>query len=150
MQIIKDKKIIEDHWRHVADDDELPQGDITVSTTRWRNEKQQLLNREGKIGLRLDSTDPVEDVAEDLDRLQLIELNFSAFTDGRSFTQAWLLRNRYHFTGEIRAIGNFMVDQVYYLYRTGVNAFQLDQSDKLPTALSALNDFSVAYQQSVN
>lgn len=150
MQIIKDKKIIEDHWSYVADDAELPRGDITVSATRWQKEKQRLQNRDGKIGLRLDSTDPVEDIAEDLDRLQLIELNFSAFTDGRSFTQAWLLRNRYHFKGEIRAVGNFMADQVFYLHRTGVNAFALEQSDKLPVALSALNDFSVAYQSSVN
>ena len=150
MQIIKDKKIIEDHWRYVVDDAELPQGDITVSTTRWRKEKQQLLNRKGRIGLRLESTETVENIAEDLDQLQLIELNFSAFTDGRSFTQAWLLRNRYHFSGEIRAVGNFMVDQVFYLYRTGVNAFALEHTEKLPVALSTLNEFSVAYQSSVN
>jgi len=150
MQIIKDKKIIEDHWRYVADDAELPQGDITVSTNRWRKEKPQLLKREGKIGLRIDSTEPIEDIANDLDLLRLIELNFSTFTDGRSFTQAWLLRNRYNFTGEIRAVGNFMVDQVFYLYRTGVNAFALEHTDKLPVALSTLNDFSVAYQSSVN
>ncbi|MGR9116624.1 MAG: DUF934 domain-containing protein [Gammaproteobacteria bacterium] len=150
MQIIKDKKIIEDHWQHAPDDADLPQGDITVSTTRWHKEKQQLLNRPGKIGLRLDSREAIEDIAEDLNRIDLIELNFSAFTDGRSFTQAWLLRNRFNYSGEIRAVGNFMIDQVFYLHRTGVNAFALAQSDKLPVALSTLNDFSVAYQPSVN
>lgn len=150
MQIIKDKKIIEDHWRHVADDAELPDGDITVSATRWRNERQQLLKRAGKIGLRLEAFEPVEAIAEDLAHFELIELNFAAFTDGRSFTQSWLLRNRFRYRGELRAVGNFMTDQVFYLHRTGVNAFQLESHDKIPAALAALNDFSVAYQASVN
>lgn len=150
MQIIKDKKIVEDLWHHVEDDADLPQGDITVSVARWKKEKPQLLTREGNVGLRLDSDEPVENVAEDLDRVKLIELNFETHTDGRSFTQAWLLRNRYHFKGEIRAVGNFMADQVFYLYRTGVNAFALKPTDKLPVALSALNDFSITYQQSSN
>ena len=150
MQIIKDKKIVEDHWRYIDDDAELPSGDITVSLSRWRKDRQQLLNREGQIGLRLESSEAVEDIALDLDQIQLIELNFSAFTDGRSFTQAWLLRNRFGYKGEIRAVGNFMVDQVFYLYRTGVNAFRLENTNKLPVALSTLNDFSVSYQPSVN
>ena len=150
MQIIKDKQIIEDHWQFIPDEAELPEGDITVSFTRWKKDRHLLLERNGKIGLRLDSTDRIEEIAEDLNHFQLIELNFSVFTDGRSFTQAWLLRNRFKFAGEIRAVGQFMADQVFYLHRTGVNAFQLEQEKNLPVALSALNDFTVNYQQSVN
>ncbi|MGR9052652.1 MAG: DUF934 domain-containing protein [Gammaproteobacteria bacterium] len=150
MQIIKDKNIIEDHWHYADDDAVLPEGDVTVTLERWRNQKDQLLQRGTGIGLRLNTTDAIEDIADDLDRLQLIELNFSAFTDGRSFTQAWLLRNRFNYQGEVRAVGKFMVDQVFYLSRTGVNAFQLADSEKLPVALSTLNDFSVYYQRSAD
>ncbi|PKM11836.1 MAG: oxidoreductase [Gammaproteobacteria bacterium HGW-Gammaproteobacteria-3] len=148
MRIIKDKQIVEDNWHFVADDTELPVGDITVSTARWRRDKPVLLKREGNIGLRIDSTEAVEDIAEDLPYFRLIELNFSTFTDGRSFTQASLLRSRFKFSGELRAVGNFMVDQIFYLSRTGVNAFALKNSDQLPVALANLYDFSVAYQAS--
>lgn len=146
MQIIKDKKMIDDPWSFVDDEEALKNGDITVSVERWQKNKDQLTKHSGKIGLRLKSTDKVEDFAEDLHHLALIELNFSAFTDGRSFTQAWLLRNRYHYTGEIRAVGKFIVDQVFYLQRNGVNAFSLENSAQLPLVLEKLNDFSVSYQ----
>ena len=150
MQIIKDKNITDDHWSFIDDDDALIPGDITVSLARWKKEKEVLLNHSGKVGLRLKSTDAIEDFSEDLLHLPLIELNFAAFTDGRSFTQAWLLRKRFNYTGEIRAVGKFMVDQVFYLYRTGVNAFKLENSEQLPVALKKLDDFTVAYQPSVN
>lgn len=151
MQIIKDRKITEDHWQFVADDQETPQtGDITVSVSRWLSDKEALTRRDGKTGLRIASTDALEDIAGDIASMPLIELNIAMFGDGRSFSQAWLLRNRYHYRGEIRAVGNYLIDQIFYLHRTGVDAFQLDESRKPETALAALNDFSVAYQPSVN
>ncbi|MBC8392295.1 MAG: DUF934 domain-containing protein, partial [Deltaproteobacteria bacterium] len=81
--------------------------------------------------------------------IQLIELDFPAFTDGRIFSHAWLLRGRYNYQGEIRATGHFMPDQVFYLSRVGVNAFNLEKTEDLPVALSNLNDFSVNYQKSI-
>lgn len=151
MQIIKDRKIIEDHWRFIADDEEIPQtGDITVSTARWLQDKDTLTKRDGKTGIRIGSTDSIDAIAGDLSGVPLIELNLSMFGDGRSFSQAWLLRNRFNYRGEIRAVGNYLVDQIFYLHRTGVDAFQLDESKNPETAMAALNDFSVAYQRSVN
>lgn len=151
MRIIKDRKIIEDHWRFITDDEEIPQtGDITVSATRWLQDKDTLTKRDGKTGIRIDSTDPIDAIAGDLPEVPLIELNLSMFGDGRSFSQAWLLRNRFNYRGEIRAVGNYLVDQIFYLHRTGVDAFQLDESKNPDVAMAALNDFSVAYQRSVN
>lgn len=151
MQIIKDKKITEDHWQFVADNQEIPQtGDITVSVSRWLNDKDSLTRRGRQTGLRIRSTDALEDIAGDLAGMPLVELDIAMFGDGRSFSQAWLLRNRYHYRGEIRAVGNYLIDQIFYLHRTGVDAFQLDASRKPEAALAALNDFSVAYQPSVN
>ncbi len=150
MQIIKDNQIIDNTWTFIADDNELINGDIIVSSSRWRKEKSQILNLKGKKGLRLSSTDKIEGIADDLEHISLIELDFPAFNDGRGFSQARLLRGRYHYTGEIRAIGGYMVDQVFYLKRVGVNAFQLKNEKELPLALSCMSDFTVSYQPSAN
>jgi uncharacterized protein (DUF934 family) len=150
MQIIKDKQIIEDNWTHLTDTDELSDGNITVSLARWKEEKSILGNRKSSTGIRLSTSDKIEDIADDLDKIPLIALEFPAFTDGRSFSHARLLRNRYGFNGEIRAIGNYMADQVFYLSRVGVNAFQLERPEDLVTALSTMNDFTVKYQSSTN
>jgi uncharacterized protein (DUF934 family) len=146
MQIIKDKKIVEDSFRYLADDENLVSGNISVSLARWQAEKAQLLNHAGKVGLRLNVEDDIAGLADDLNKFPLLELNFAAFTDGRSFSRAKLLRQRLGYQGEIRAVGQFMVDQVCYLSKVGVNAFQLDNVEQLPVALKTLDDFSVSYQ----
>ena len=148
MKIIKDKKIKEDRWLHIADDDQIVAGDITVSLARWQREASELESHEGDIGVRLAPADLVEDIADALQKFDLIALEFPAFTDGRSFSQARLLRSRYGFNGEIRAIGSFMPDQVFYLSRVGVNSFQLENDKEINTALSVINDFTVNYQSS--
>lgn len=146
MKIIKDKQIIEDNWSHIADNDSLTEENITVSLARWKEEKKNLCRDKKGIGIRLLPSDNVEDIAEDLDKISLVALEFPAFTDGRSFSHASILRNRYGFDGEIRAIGNYMPDQVFYLSRVGVNSFQLKTQGELDTALSTMNDFTVKYQ----
>lgn len=150
MQIIKDKQIVEDNWTHIADDESIQDGNISVSLERWHKDKDQLVNHNGQLGIRLSPTDTAEDIADDLGHFQLIELDFPVFTDGRAFTQARLLRGRYHYNGEIRAIGSYMLDQIFYLSRVGVNAFKLENPDQLAVALATLDDFSVKYQTSVN
>ena len=149
MQIIKNQQIIDDSWSYVADDAELKAGNISVSLARWKKDKQQLLQSNGKVGVRIGPADSVEDLAADLNDIPLIELDFPAFADGRIFSHAWLLRGRYNYQGELRATGHFMRDQVYYLSRVGVNAFSLEKAEDLPVALSTLNDFSVNYQKSI-
>lgn len=150
MQIIKDRQIIDDNWSFVADDAELKTGNISVSLARWKIDKQQLLNSKEKIGVRIGPADSVEDIGIDLKGISLVELDFPAFTDGRIFSHAWLLRGRYNYQGEIRATGHFMPDQVFYLSRVGVNAFHFEQAEDLPLALATLNDFTVNYQKSID
>ena len=150
MQIIKDQQIIDNTWRYVADDAELKAGDISVSLARWQQDKQKLLVRDGKLGVRIGAADTVDDLADDLAQIQLIELDFPDFADGRLFSQAWLLRGRYHYQGEIRATGHYMPDQVFYLSRVGVNAFSAEKAEDLPVVLSHLHDFTVNYQSSIN
>jgi len=150
MQVIKDKQIINDNWRYVADDAEFGHDDISVSVARWQQDRQRLLDHNGKLGIRISPADSLANIADDINKLQLVELDFPDFADGRLFSQAWLLRNRYHYQGEIRAIGHYMPDQVFYLSRVGVNAFKPENPEYLAVELSYLNDFTVNYQKSIN
>jgi len=150
MKIIKDKKIIEDSWTHITDEENISNGDITVSLARWKKDKPALTSHQGNIGVRLSSADKVEDIASDLSDIPLMALEFPAFTDGRGFTHARLLRDQYAYKGEIRAMGSYMPDQAFYLSRVGVDAFQLENQDELAVALSTLEDFTVRYQTSSN
>ena len=149
MQIIKDQQIVDDSWSYVADNAGLKDGNISVSIDRWKKDRQHILKSDSKIGVRIGPADSIEDIAADLNDIPLIELDFPAFADGRLFSHAWLLRGRYNYQGEIRATGHFMPDQVFYLSRVGVNAFNLEKAEDLPVALSTLNDFSVNYQKSI-
>lgn len=146
MQIVKDGEIIEDHWIHIADDPIPEDGCISVSLSRWKAERTVLAARDGELGLRITSEDNLEEIAGDLEHFQLIALDFPVFTDGRCFSYAHLLRDRYAYTGELRAIGNYIRDQVYFLSRVGINAFEFASSENLNGALAALHDFSVTYQ----
>lgn len=147
MQVIKDKTIVPDQWTFIPDDQPL-EGNITVSLQRWQSDKNELMRRSGKLGLRLAPSDDVANIAADLQHFQLIEIDFPAFADGRGFSQARLLRSRYHYSGELRAVGKFLRDQLFYLRRVGFNSFALEKQDDLPGALESLDDFSVMYQQS--
>ncbi|MGR8933240.1 MAG: DUF934 domain-containing protein [Gammaproteobacteria bacterium] len=147
MQIIKDRTIAPDHWAYIPDDQPL-EGDITVSVQRWQNEKNDLMRRSGKLGLRLVPSDDVATIVADLQHFQLIEIEFPSFADGRGFSQARLLRHRYHYGGELRAVGQFLRDQLFYLQRVGFNAFALEKQDDLTGVLAAFDDFSVTYQTS--
>ncbi len=146
MQVIKDGKIVANDVRHLADDEAPTAGRFTVSLARWRAERESLLATRGEVGVRLRGEDPVADIAADLPRLGLVVVEFPALADGRGFSQARLLRDRYGYAGEIRARGDFIRDQVYFLSRVGVNAFEPSGDESLADLLPALNDFTVNYQ----
>jgi uncharacterized protein (DUF934 family) len=150
MQIIKDNQITNDAWEYKPDDADLGNGDVTISLSRLQQNGKELTNRKGKLGVRIVPADSVEGIADYLPRLSLIELYFPELADGRLFSYAWLLRNRYNYQGEIRATGHYLPDQVFYLSRVGVNSFYPEKSEDLPVTLASLNDFSVKYQPSVN
>ncbi|MGH8551564.1 MAG: DUF934 domain-containing protein [Methylococcales bacterium] len=146
MQVIKDQEIIEDHWLHIADDPIPAEGRISVSAARWKAERENLLARDGELGLRISPVDQIDDFAGDLQHFQLIGLEFPTFTDGRLFSIAAILRRHYYYQGEIRALGGFIRDQIFFLSRVGVNSFEMNDTSDLEGALSALEDFSVRYQ----
>lgn len=102
------------------------------------------------VGVQLSNTFDVEDIAADLPRLSLIALSFPKWVDGRAYTQARLLRNRYRFAGEIRATGEVLVDMLPLLARTGFDAVQLRPDQSREAAERALGFFPAFYQGDVN
>jgi uncharacterized protein (DUF934 family) len=103
----------------------------------------------GEPGLLLTTADSVELVAVLLDRLSVIAIEFPNFTDGRGYSMARLLRERYGFKGEIRAVGEVLRDTLFYLSRCGFDGFVLSDQSTLQEALEGFSDFSDGYQASV-
>lgn len=149
MQIIKNRKIVEDNWHHLDDDAELVSGDITVSIARWQAEHDSLSKHDGGLGLRLTGDDPLEEIVPDLAHFPLIVLVFPAFTDGRCYSFARLLRDRYGYQGEIRAQGDILHDQLFYMTQCGITSFEMADATKLAEAMPAFDDFSESYQTTV-
>ncbi len=150
MQIIKNNQIAENTWKYIADDTEIGDSDITVSFNRLKEYGNYLFNRAGKLGVRITPENNVSEIADFLPKLSLVELYFPELADGRGFSHAWLLRNRHGYTGELRATGYFLPDQVFYLSRVGVDSFYPENTTHLSAMLTGLKDFSVNYQPSVN
>jgi uncharacterized protein (DUF934 family) len=120
--------------------------DLIVPLQLWREHSRMLKARDGGLGVWLDADEEAEEIGEDVAEFQVIALNFPAFTDGRNYSNARLLRDRYGFKGELRAIGDVLRDQLFYMHRCGFDAFAV-RPDKDPyEALEGLKDFSVTYQ----
>ncbi len=149
-QIIKNQQIVNDPWQHVADDAPLPaEGPFTVSLERWRAEREVLSGRDG-LGLRLRNDDDLVGIGDELEQFALIALDFPKFTDGRAYSQARLLRQRYGYRGEIRARGDVLRDQLFFMERSGIDAYEVRQDRDLADALAAFSEFTVRYQGAVD
>ena len=149
-RIILDRRIAEDTWQLVpADGDIPPAGDIIVSLSRWLEERSRLLVRSGRTGVWLRPDEDPEKLARDLSDLPLVAVQFPQFTDGRGYSSARLLRERFSYKGELRAIGEVLRDQLFYLESVGFNAFAIETDKNLEDALAAFADFADAYQSSV-
>lgn len=149
-RIIKNNEVIDETWHLLPKEtsfDELSNcDDLIVPLALWREHGHALQARDGGLGVWLDSDEEAEEIGADVLKFQVIALNFPAFTDGRSYSNARLLRDRYGYKGELRAIGDVLRDQLFYLHRCGFDAFAI-RADKDPyEALEGLKDFSVTYQ----
>jgi uncharacterized protein (DUF934 family) len=143
MKVVKDRKVIEDAW-HLVKDDEAAGPNAIVSLARWNSERDALLAA-GPVGIVLRSSEAPDEI-EDLEKATLIALDFPAFTDGRGYTSARMLRTRFGYKGEIRAIGDVMRDEMFYMSRVGIDSFAVKATKDIEKALSAFDDFSVTYQ----
>lgn len=153
--LIKDRRIATDNWQrleHGADGTPpaLPErGELIVPLALWLERRADLLARAGRLGVWLDSHEQPEAIAKDIGRFEAIAVNFPKFQDGRGFSIARLLRERYGYRGELRAIGHITRDHLYYMESCGFDAFELREGEDLGEALAAFDSFSEAYQASV-
>ncbi|MCC8998000.1 MAG: DUF934 domain-containing protein [Candidatus Contendobacter sp.] len=149
-RIIKNRQIIEDHWQYITDDAELPAGPVIVSLACWKQQRTVLLERGEPVGVRLPNTvNPIE-LAADLPKIAVVALEFPKFADGRAYSQARLLRERHGYRGEIRAVGDVLRDQMFFMARSGFDAFELRADRNLEDALESFGEFSESYQPAVD
>ena len=148
MALIKNREVVaDDSWVFVPDGADLPDsGDVVVSSSRLLAERDALLAREGRLGVQLQPDEDAEPLEPLIDSLALVAVAFPKFTDGRGYSSARLVRDRFGYDGELRAIGNVLPDQVFYMARCGFDAFELAEGKKPEHALAALEEFSVTYQ----
>jgi uncharacterized protein (DUF934 family) len=145
---------VEDNWQvlpkdAVLDTAQLADGNWLVPIKLY-NANSAALAQQTNLGVWLDSDDEAAEVAEISGRLPVIGVNFPVFTDGRGFSIGRTIRERYKFPGELRAIGNFMQDQLCYLKRCGFDAFVVSDEANVASMAQSLRDFSDFYQAAVD
>lgn len=147
MALVRDNRIVTDPYRDVSADDALPAaGALLVSLEQWRTHRDRLARHPDPLGLRLRSDQHPDEIADDLDRFAVIALEFPTFRDGRAYSVARLLRQRHGFTGELRAVGDVLLDQLHFMQRVGFDAFEINGEDPLGAYRQAAGEFSVWYQ----
>lgn len=146
--LIRNKQLVSDDYVTLADDAVLPAGGaVIVSLARWQAEQAALEASSLRVGVKLPNTVDVDTIAAQILARPLIALDFPAFGDGRAYSQARVLRDRYQYRGEIRATGAAVVrDQIHSLYRSGVDSFALRADQDPAVCLAAFKDFDIAYQ----
>ena len=117
--------LVEDPFTKVADDDQyLPQGDVILSLNRFQSDGERLLSEGRAVGVCVATDQTVESLAYDLPRLSVVALEFPKFRDGRQYSNARLLRERYAYEGEVRAVGDVLREQALFMIRCGIDAFE--------------------------
>src|ERR1700744_675359 len=147
MPLVKNGKIATDIFVHVADDADLPDdGAVLISAARFLENPESLSGRPGKTGVIWPNNRDVDDLVPYLDRLAVVALVFPTFRDGRAYSQARLLRERYGYKGELRATGQVLRDQFMFMLRAGFDALEARKaSDAEAFALTSAR-YTVFYQ----
>ncbi len=156
VSIIKNHAVTNDDWGvlRLAEGDTPESADVTaqkiiVPLKVWQAQRNQLQGRTD-LGVWLDSDERAEDLQGELDRFAVIAVNFPKFADGRGYSIAYHLRVRMGYVGELRAIGDVLRDQLFYMQRVGFDSFVPRADKDINEALKGLNDFSVIYQASAD
>ena len=161
--IIKNRAVVEDDWQvlrlDVAEGEPaldpatvaIPSGKVIVPLKVWQTQKQALSARAaGTVGVWIASDERPEELKGELDRFAVVAVDFPKFTDGRGYSVAYNLRTRLAYTGELRAIGDVLRDQLFSMQRVGFDAYATRPDRSIHDALKGLSDFSETYQASVD
>ncbi len=147
MALIRDGKLVQDQFVGWAGAGAVPAaGSVIVSLDQWLAHQDILSARPDPVGVWLRSDQHPEAIAGDLEHLAVIALEFPVFRDGRAYTYARLLRERWGFDGELRAVGDVLLEQLHFMQRVGFNAFELAGAHPLQDWQTACREFSTWYQ----
>jgi len=140
-----------DAWVRLADDEAPVAGaHVIVPFARFKTEHNALLAKAAAVGVAIGGADAVEDLAPWVAQLQLVLLQFGVFKDGRLFTSARLLRERFGFRGDLRATGDFLPDQAIFLLRSGVTSLEVAETFSVETLARVVRAYSVRYQRALD
>lgn len=156
MMIIKNKTLVEDDWQVLRLSDQeaaekvavpVPDGKMIVPLKVWLAQRDTLKQR-NDLGVWFASDERPEDLKEDVQKFSVIAVDFPKFSDGRGYSIAFNLRTRLGYTAELRAIGDVLRDQLFYMQRVGFDAFSPRPDRDIHDALKGFEDFSEVYQTS--
>jgi uncharacterized protein (DUF934 family) len=153
-EIIKDKKVVSDDWEvlrlaegETPESVAVPAGKVIVPLKVWQAQRAALQER-AEIGVWIASDERPEELKGEVEQFAVIAVDFPKFADGRGYSIAYNLRTRLGYAGELRAIGDVLRDQLFYMQRVGFDAFATRPDRNIHDALKGLTDFSEAYQAS--
>jgi uncharacterized protein (DUF934 family) len=149
MVLLKNGTVETDLYTDVSTADAIPEtGAIIISLTQWQEQHNLLAERSEALGIVLRSDEKPAAISNDLAHFDVIALEFPAFSDGRAYSYARLLRDRYGYAGELRAVGDVLLEQLHFMHRVGFNAFDIQSKDAAKAWEIAAADISVWYQPS--
>ncbi|MEQ1835360.1 MAG: DUF934 domain-containing protein [Candidatus Nitrotoga sp.] len=154
--IIKNKAVVSDDWiilrlseNETPESVIVPAGKIIVPLKVWQAQRATLQNR-AELGVWLASNERPEELKGEMEKFAVIAVDFPKFADGRGYSIAYNLRARLGYAGELRAIGDVLRDQMFYMQRVGFDAFAPRPDKNIHDALKGLTDFSETYQTSLD
>ena len=142
--------LTEDPFTMVGDEQSIPPGDVIISLSRFQSEGEALLSESRLVGVRLESHEEVEALTYDLPQLAVVALVFPKFGDGRAYSYASLLRERFNYQGEVRAVGDVLREQAGFMVRCGFDAFEPADGSTPEDWERAAHRFRHAYQRSID
>jgi len=147
--LVKRRALTVDVWKTIEADEAIPSlGPVIVPVARWLAERDALGARLELVGVLIEGEAELQPIAPDLARLPVVAVRIAKYADGRGISTGRLLRERFGFKGELRAVGSFLPDQVWELSRCGFDAFAFEDAKRAGRGLEALDTFSDAYQSS--
>ena len=143
-------ELAEDAFTPVADETGIPQGDVIVSLARFQQDGERLLGEGRSVGVRIEANEAVEDLAYDLPRIAVVALVFPKYRQGQAYSSATLLRERYGFKGEIRAVGEVLREQARFMVRCGFDAFEPADGSTPVEWTHKVGEFRHVYQRAAD
>jgi uncharacterized protein (DUF934 family) len=147
MPLVKNGRVAADTYVHVADDAEIPaDGAVLIPAARFVADAAALSQRSAPTGVIWPNNRDLDELVPYLDKLAVVALVFPTFRDGRAYSQARLLRERYAFKAELRATGQVLRDQFVFMLRAGFDAFEVKKEADADAFLATAKRYTVFYQ----